>query len=95
MSKDTHHESSLDEDVLEEAITYVIAASKGNQYKCPEGWDKNMKRSVRKRADRVKVRGVEVMYKKNIDEVRIIESKKSRCKSWRRAILIQHLGTLE
>ena len=34
-----------------------------------------MKRSVRKRADRIIMRGVEVMYKKNSDEVRIIQSR--------------------
>ena len=33
-----------------------------------------MKRSVRKRAVRVIMRGVEVMYKKNSDEVRIIQN---------------------
>ena len=32
-----------------------------------------MKQSVRKRADRVIMMGVEVMYKKNSDEVRIIQ----------------------
>ena len=56
MSEDAHHESSLDDDILEEAIKYIIAASKGNQYKYTEGWDKNMKRSARKRADRVIMR---------------------------------------
>ena len=68
-----------DDEILEEAIKYVIAGSKGNQYKYPEGWDKNMKRSVRKRADRVVMRGVEVMYKKkNSDEVRIIQSREEQ-----------------
>ena len=38
-----------------------------------------MKRSVRKRADRVIMRGVEVMYKeKNSDEVRIIQSREEQ-----------------
>ena len=54
-------------------IKYVIAGSKGNQYRYPEGWDKNMKRSVRKRADRV-----EVIYKKNSDEVRPIQSREEQ-----------------
>ena len=56
-----------------------------------------MKRSVRKRADRIIMRGVEVMYKKkNSDEVRIIQGReKSRYGSWRCGIQIQLLGTLE
>ena len=37
-----------------------------------------MKRSVRKRADRVIMRGAEVMYKKNSDEVRIIQSREEQ-----------------
>ena len=38
-----------------------------------------MKRSVRKRADRIIMRGVEVMYKKkNSDEVRIIQSREEQ-----------------
>ena len=38
-----------------------------------------MKQSVRKRADRVIMRGVEVMYKKkNSDEVRIIQSREEQ-----------------
>ena len=38
-----------------------------------------MKRSVRKRADRVIMRGVELMYKKkNSAEVRIIQSKEEQ-----------------
>jgi len=38
-----------------------------------------MKRSVRKRADRVIMRGVEVMYKKkNSDGVRIIQSREEQ-----------------
>ena len=36
-----------------------------------------MKRSVRKRADRIIMRGVEVMYK-NSDEVRIIQSREEQ-----------------
>ena len=45
----------------------------------PEGWDKNMKRSVRKRANRVIMRGVEVMYrKKNKEAVRIIQSREEQ-----------------
>ena len=52
--------SKGEDEILDEAIRYVIAASKGQTYKYPEGWDKNMKRSVRKRADRVTVRGVDV-----------------------------------
>ena len=46
----------------------------------PEGWDKNMKRSVRnfsRRADRVIMRGVQGMYK-NSDEVRIIQSREEQ-----------------
>ena len=66
--------SKGEDKMLDEAIRYVIAASKGQSYKYPEGWDKNMKRSVRKRADRVTVRGVEVVYKKDKAEVRIIQS---------------------
>ena len=54
--------SKGEDEILGEAIRYVIAASKGQTYKYPEGWDKNMKRSVRKRADRVTVRGVKVVY---------------------------------
>ena len=61
--------SKGEDEILDEAIRYVIAASKGQTYEYPEGWDKNMKRSVRKRADRVTVRGVEVVYKKK-DKVR-------------------------
>ena len=55
--------------------------SKGNQYMYPEGWDKNMKRSVRNfswRADGVIMRGVQAMYKKNSDEVRIIQSREEQ-----------------
>ena len=67
--------SKGEDEILDEAIRYVIAASKGQTYKYPEGWDKNMKRSVRKRADRVTVRGVDVVYKKKDKaEVRIIQS---------------------
>ena len=47
----------------------------------PEGWDKNMKRSVRNfswRADGVIMRGVQAMYKKNSDEVRIIQSREEQ-----------------
>ena len=72
MSKET---SNGEDEILDEAIKYVIVASKGQTYKYPEGWDKNMKRSVRKRADQVTVRGVEVVYKKKDKaEVRIIQS---------------------
>ena len=80
MSEDNHEECVRDDEILEEAIKYVIAGSKGNQYKYPDGWDKNMKRSVRKRADRVIMRGVEVMYKKkkNSDEVRIIQNREEQ-----------------
>lgn len=28
-----HHENSLDDDILEETIKYVIATSKGDQYR--------------------------------------------------------------
>ena len=67
--------SKGEDEILDEAIRYVIATSKGQSYKYPEGWDKNMKQSVRKRADRVTVRGVEVVYKKKDKaEVRIIQS---------------------
>ena len=77
--------SNGEDEILDEAIRYVIAASKGQTYKYPEGWDKNMKRSVEKRADRVTVRSVEVVYntvrsvevvykKKDKAEVRIIQS---------------------
>ena len=66
--------SKGEDEILDEAIRYVIAASKGQTYIYPEGWDKNMKRSVRKRADRVTLRGVEVVYKKDKAEVRIIQS---------------------
>ena len=38
--------SNGEDEILDEAIRYVIAASKGQTYKYPEGWDKNMKRSV-------------------------------------------------
>ena len=48
----------------------------------PEGWDRNMKRSVRKRADRVIMKGVEVMYKKkNSDEVRMIQSREEQIRT--------------
>ena len=68
-----------DAEILEVAIEYVIAGSKANQYKYPEEWDKNIKRSVRKRADRVVMRGVEVMYKKkNSNEVGIIQSREEQ-----------------
>ena len=43
--------SKGEDEILDEAVRYVIGASKGQSYKYPEGWDKNMKRSVRKRAD--------------------------------------------
>ena len=56
--------SNGEDEILDEAMRYVIAVSKGQTYKYPEGWDKNIKRSVRKRADRVTVRGVDVAYKK-------------------------------
>ena len=74
--EDNHGECIREDEILELSIKYVTARSKGNQHKYPEGWDKNMKRSVRKRADRVIMRGVEVMYKKkNSAEVRIIQSR--------------------
>ena len=67
--------SKGEDKILDEAIRYVTAASKGQSYKYPERWDKTMKRSVRKRANRVTVRGVEVVYKKKDKaEVRIIQS---------------------
>ena len=78
MSEDNPEECIRDKEILKEAIQYVIAGSKGNQYKYPERWDKNMKRSVRKRADRVIMMGVEVMYKTNSDEVRIIQSREAQ-----------------
>ena len=79
MSEENNGDSVLDDKILEEAIKYVVAGSKGSQYKYPEGWDKNMKRSVKKRADRVIMRGVEVMYKKkNKEEVRIIQSREEQ-----------------
>ena len=66
MSENTYHESSLDDDFLEEAKKYVIATSKGNQ---KDQWE---------RVDRVMMRGVDVMYKmKNMDEV-IIQSKEQQ-----------------
>ena len=74
MSEENCGESVLDDEILEEAMKYVVAGSKGNHCKYPEGWDKNIKRSVRKRADRVVMRGVEVTYRKNKEEVRIIQS---------------------
>ena len=75
MSEENCGVSVLDDKILEEAMKYVVAGSKGNHYKYPEGWNKNIKRSVRKRADRVVMRGVEVMCrKKNKEEVRIIQS---------------------
>ena len=68
-----------EDEILEEAIEYIIAGSKGNQYKYPEGWDKNMKRSVRRNADRVVMREVKVMYeKKNSNEVRLIQSREEQ-----------------
>ena len=78
MSEDNHEECVWDDEILEEAIKYGIVGSKGNQYKHFEGWDKNMKRFIRKRADRVIMRGVEVMHKKNSDEVRIIQSREEQ-----------------
>ena len=39
-------------------------ASKGLTNTYPEGWDKNVKRAVRKRPDRVIARGVDAAYKK-------------------------------
>ena len=79
MSEENNGDGVLDDEILEEAIKYVVAGSKGSQYKYPEGWDKNMKRSVRKRADRVIMRGVEVMYKKkNKEEVRIMQSREEQ-----------------
>ena len=79
MSEENNGDSVLDDEIHEEAIKYVVTGSKGSQYKYPEGWDKNMKRSVRKRADRVIMRGVEVMYKKkNKEEVRIIQSREEQ-----------------
>ena len=65
MSENTGKE----DDIWDEAMRYVVAVSKGQSYTYPEGWDKNMKLSVRKRADRVTVRGVEVVYKRDMAEV--------------------------
>ena len=45
-----------------------IAASKVLINIYPEGWDKNIKGVVRKRADRVIVRGVDVVCKKKGEE---------------------------
>ena len=78
MSEENSGDSVLEDEILEEAIKYVVAGSKGSQYKYPEGWDKNMKRSVRKRANRVIMMGVEVMYRKNKEEVRIIQSREEQ-----------------
>ena len=79
MNEENNVDSVLEDAILEEALNYVVAGSKGSQYQYPEGWDKNMKRSVRKRADRVIMRGVEVMYrKKNKEEVRILQSKEEQ-----------------
>ena len=47
--------SKREDEILDEAIRYVIAASKGQTYKYPEGWDMNIKRSDRKRDDQVTV----------------------------------------
>ena len=44
MSKTTDKE----DEILEEAISYVVAVSRGQNYKYPKGWDKNMKRAVRR-----------------------------------------------
>ena len=35
-----------EDEILEEAISYIVAASKGQNYKYPKGWAKNMKRAV-------------------------------------------------
>ena len=35
-----------EDDTLEEAISYIVAASKGQSYQYPEGWDKNMKQAI-------------------------------------------------
>ena len=48
-----------EDEILEESIRYVVAASKGLTNTYPEGWDKNMNR-----VNRVIVRGVDVVYKK-------------------------------
>ena len=71
MSENTGKE----DDILDQAIRYVVAASKGQSYKYPEGWDKNMKRAVRKRADKVVVRGVEVVYKNVINRAQSLLKK--------------------
>ena len=68
MSEENNRDSVLEDEIPEEAIKYVVAGSKGSQYQYPEGWDKNMKRSVRKRVDRVIMRGLEVMYRKKNKE---------------------------
>ena len=81
ISKDNHEECVREDEILEYSIKYIIAGSKDNQYKYPEGWDKNMKRPVRKRADRVIMRRVEVMYKKNNDKVRIIQSREEQMRA--------------
>ena len=79
MSKENNVDSVLEDEIPEEPIRYVVAGGKGSQYQYPEGWDKNMKRSVRKRADRVIMRGVEVMYrKKSKEEVRIVQSREEQ-----------------
>ena len=78
MSEDNHEECVWVAEILDEVIKYILVGSKGNQYKYPEGWDKIMKRSVRKRADRVIMRGVEVIYKKNSDEVKLKQTREEQ-----------------
>ena len=51
------------DDILEESIRYVVAASEGLMNMYPERLDMNMKRAVRKIADRVIVKRVDVIYK--------------------------------
>ena len=68
-----------EDEILEEAICYVVAVSRGQNYKYPKGWDKNMKRAVRKRAERVVVRGMDIVYKKKDKaEVRIVQSREEQ-----------------
>ena len=73
--KNKGNKEIIDEDeILEEAIKYVVARSQNAEYEYPEG-SKNLKRSIRRRAEKVIIKDGQIMYlKKKGLSVRIIQS---------------------
>ena len=58
MSSKVSHENDEvtgEDEILDEAIKYVVAASEDTEYHYPEQASKNLKRSIRKRAENIKV----------------------------------------